>query len=147
MPLAWPVIRELLALKQRLNELADEAEEGEVEVGGLSSGPFCPAADLYETGDELLVVVEVPGVDPDSVDLQLHGDRLRVAGQIGNHGAAGEYLQMERPSGAFYRDFTLPGGIAAGEPSAQLERGVLTVRVPKRDGARRRRVAIVEEDP
>ncbi len=146
MPLGLPMIRELLALRQRFNDLVDEAVAGDVDVGGLSSGSFCPAADLYEANDALVFVVEVPGVVPGSVELQLSGDRLRVAGEIERSPRAGEFVQMERPSGGFYRDFRLTGATPVGPPVATLERGVLTVTVPTRSDGRHQRAGSAEED-
>jgi Molecular chaperone (small heat shock protein) len=139
-----------MALKQRLNELFDEAlVDNTLGAGEPSSGPFCPAADLYETDDEVVVVMEVPGADASSIDLRLHGDRLRVAGEIPEavDDPPGRYVRMERPCGQFFRDFALPTADFAGSPKAELERGVLTVRLPKSPASRRRQVTIVEDEP
>jgi len=147
MTLAWPVVKELLALRERLNELFDEALiDKTLGVGEPSSGPYCPSADLYETDEEVVVILELSGVDSDSIDLQLHGDRLRVAGEImrPEAGMEGSYVRMERAAGPFYRDFHLPSGELAGSPRAELESGVLTVRLPKA-APQSRRVAIVED--
>ena len=143
MALAWPVIKELQVLRERLNQLFDRAAlDDELGVGEPSSGPLCPAADLYETDDEVVVILEIAGADLESIDLQLNGDRLRVAGQIDRHASAteGRYLQMERPRGAFFRDFELPADAFSGSPGAELERGVLTVRLPKAPDSVRSRV-------
>lgn len=147
MPLAWPIIRDLLALRERLNSLFDEAilEPG-VGMAEQSSGPFCPAADLYETDEEVVVVVEIPGVRASSIDLQLQDNRLRVSGNIGRPEGEARLLRMERPRGAFHRDFELPGPSFDGTPAAELERGVLTVRLQKGPGQRKQRVAVLEEE-
>jgi len=148
MALAWPVIKELLVLRERLNELFDRAAlDDELGVGEPSGGPLCPAADLFETDDEVVIILEIAGADLESIDLQLHGDRLRVSGQVDRlpSGPEGRYLQMERLRGAFFRDFKLPVGSFTGSPTAQLERGVLTVRLPKAPDARRQRVAVRED--
>ncbi len=146
MPLAWPIIRDLLALRERLNSLFDEAilERG-VGVAEQSGGPFCPAADLYETDNEVVVVVEIPGVRASSIDLQLHENRLRVSGDIERPRGEARLLRMERPRGSFYRDFELPGPSFDGTPVAELERGILTVRLQKGPSQRKQRVAILEE--
>lgn len=145
MTLPWPVIKELLVLRERLNELFDRAvlQDGPA-VGELSSGPICPAADLYETDHEVVVILEIADADFESIDLQRHGHRLRVSGQIGRRSASadGRYLQMERPRGAFFRDFKLPAVSFAGSPTAELERGVLTVRLPKAPESRRQKVEV-----
>lgn len=146
MTVSWPIIKELMTLKERLNELFDEAVvDSTFGVREPSSGPFCPAADLYETDEEIVVILEIPGADAASIDLQLNGDRLRVSGEIARE-AEGRYVRMERPCGSFYRDFALPAAELAGSPRAELERGVLTVRLPKTPRSRRK-VTIVEDEP
>ena len=147
MPLAWPIIRDLLALRDRLESLFDEAIlEGGVELADRSSSSFCPAGDLYETDGEVVVVVEIPGVKAQSIDLQLEGNRLRISGEIAAPGQEVRLLRMERPRGPFHRDFELPVSRFEGTPVADLERGVLTVRLRKTSDGGRRRVVIVEDE-
>jgi len=149
MAASWPLVKDLLALRERLNRLLEEAPMvGTAAVGEPSSGPFCPAADLYETDAEVVVILEVPGVDVSSVDLRLQGSTLRVSGRIRPPEAAepSRYLRMERGHGAFYRDFRLPRGHSHGSPRAELERGVLTVRLDSGGRADARRVIKVKED-
>jgi HSP20 family protein len=145
---SWPLIKDLLLLRERLNRLLDEVQLGDgMAVGEPSSGPFCPAADLFETDGEVVVILEIPGVDAESIELKLQGDTLRVAGRIQPSGpdGPGRYLRLERAHGAFYRDFKLPLGLLRGTPTAQLERGVLTVRLAKRAPPGRRRVEVIRE--
>jgi HSP20 family protein len=145
---SWPLVKDLLLLRERLNRLLDEAQLGEgLGVGEPTSGPFCPAADLFETDHELVVILEIPGADADSIELKLQGDTLRIAGRIqpSGSGEPGRYLRLERAHGAFFRDFKLPLGLLQGTPRAELERGVLTVRLEKHPPAGRRRVEVTRE--
>ncbi len=147
MPPSWPLVKDLLALRERLDRLLEESPLiGAAGVGDLSSGPCCPAADLYETDAEVVVILEVPGVDVGSVDLRLQGETLRVSGRIRPSAATepSRYVRMERSHGAFFRDFRLPHAALDGSPRAELDRGVLTVRV--KTGSRGRRVIKVKED-
>jgi len=149
MPLAWPVIRELLALRERLNRFFEETLLEEAPpVGEPTSGPFSPATDLFETDSEVVAIVEVPGIEASSVDVRHVGNTLRVAGRIGpsENAEAGAFVRMERANGAFFRVFKLPGGVSLGEPEASLDDGVLTVRLLKTHDTRRRRIAVSEED-
>ncbi len=147
----WPVVKDLLVLRERLNRLLDEAQLGEgLRVGEPSSGPFCPAADLYETDREVVVILEVPGAEAGSVELRVHGDALRVAGRIARPGPGGRYVRLERAHGAFHRDFRLPMGQLEVPASAELDRGILTVRLAKRPPAGqsdRRRVEVTLGEP
>ena len=99
-------------LRDRLNGwFEDSYLEESPGVGEPSSGPFCPAADLYETDDSVVVIVEVPGVEAGSIELKLNGAGLRVSGRIqpSDSDEPGRFVRMERASGPFFRDFQLPG--------------------------------------
>ena len=147
MELAWPVIQELVAMRERLTSFLESAHaEHRLEPTETASGPHCPAADLFETENSVVVVVELAGVDPDSIDLKQADNRLRVSGVIGgsHRGGGGRLLRMERASGRFFRDFGLPDRDYVGEPSAELRNGVLVARLPF-DTRGPRRVAVVEE--
>ena len=147
MALTWPFIRELLDLRERLDRFFEEAGVMAPQMAGEpAGGPVRPAADQYETADCAVVILEVPGVDASSVDLRLKGDRLRVTGRIRRGEVPGRYVRMERAEGPFCREFEIPMETVVGRPSAQLQRGVLTVslpRAPRSDGGT---AAGVEED-
>ena len=98
MVLAWPLIKDLLDFRERLNCLFDEAQLGEgPSISEPFSGPFCPTADLYETDTELVIILEIPGVEADTIELRIQGESLRVAGRIRprDGAAAGRYLRMD----------------------------------------------------
>ena len=148
MPLAWPIIKDLLVLRDRLNRWFEEAYlEESPGVGEPSSGPFCPAADLYETDESFVVIMEVPGVEVGSVELKLQGAALRVSGRIqgSDSDEPVRFVRMERASGPFFRDFQLPADRFDGDPEAHLERGVLTIHLTKPEDQRRRRIEVVRE--
>ncbi len=147
MSLVWPAMKELSALRDRINELVDNASlQPGPGAGEPSAGHFCPATDLYETADHMVVIMEVPGVDPESIDAQIQGDRLRVAGRLSRRDdEGGRFVRMERAEGAFYRDFTIPVTVSGDDPEAQLRHGVLTVRLAKAPHLRRRTIEVKEE--
>ena len=146
---AWPPVKELMAIRERLDELLAELPLSVGEGLGLPFGRSAhPAADLFETDEAWVVALDVPGVDPATLDVQLRGNLLRLTGGAARpdrpvHG----WLRMERRTGTFLRELRVDDSLIGGEPTATAERGVLTVRLPKAPAARRRRVAIVEEEP
>jgi len=147
----WPVIRELMSIRERLDSCLGEGVfpgSGQ-RAGEPSSGPFCPAADLYEDDRQVVVVTEIPGVEVDAVELTLIGDRLRIAGRMSpsnDTAAGGRFLRMERAEGGFFRDYHLPRGPFSDNPEATLERGVLTVRLARTEETEARRVVVVEDE-
>jgi len=99
---------------------------------GLRSG-FRPQVDCYRTSDppELTVLVELPGVDVDSIDLVIADGALIVSGERVRPRCEGlVYEQMELEYGQFRRQVQLPEGIDVGAARATYDRGVLKVVVP-----------------
>ena len=104
---------------------------------------YVPYADIYETDDALSVVMEMAGVTKDNVSVALENDVLRVEGQIDFAKYDGmEPVYTEYNIGHYARSFTLSNKIDQEKISAQLEDGVLTLRLPKAKQAQARRIAI-----
>ena len=104
---------------------------------------FVPSADIFETDDALTVILEMPGVDKNNVNIALENDVLRVDGQIDFSKYQGmEPVYTEYVVGHYARGFTLSGKIDRDGISAQLEDGVLTVTLPKAKEAMPRKIAI-----
>ena len=93
---------------------------------------YSPPLDICQTADGVVITVELPGVDRESIDVSLEGDRLTISGERPGLGPdAGTALRQERPSGRFARTLTLSQGRDR-EISASFAQGVLTVRVSAR---------------
>jgi HSP20 family protein len=104
---------------------------------------FVPNADIHETNDALTVVMEMPGVDRDRLDISLENDVLQVNGRIDFSKYEGmEPVYTEYNVGHYTRSFTLSNKIDQERISAQLEDGVLILTLPKAAEARTRRIAI-----
>lgn len=108
----------------------------------LLEDAFTPLADVEETQDAYLVEVELPGVDKGDIDVELAGRRLTVSGERKAKERVGILRKRERVIGKFRYDVTLPGNVEAEGVDANLDGGVLTVRVPKPAAERARRIEI-----
>lgn len=112
---------------------------------GLRRG-FRPQVDVYRTEDPRVVhvIVELPGIDPDNVQVVASGTRLVVAGERARPRCEGQtYQQMEIDYGAFERHVTLPEPVDTSAAEARYERGMLTIVLPLAARAlREERVAI-----
>src|SRR6266550_3392316 len=88
--------------------------------------------EVLRTGSEIVVRVELPGVDPDSIDVTVRdGTTLRVrAERRAPTAGQGEYLRRGFAYGTFEGTVRLPAGIDAGELSARYDAGILVIRVP-----------------
>lgn len=104
---------------------------------------YVPATDIFETGDALKIVMEVPGVPKEAIDVKLENDVLSVEGRIRATNYEGlEPLYTEYPVGQFARSFTLPEQVDQHNITAQLTDGVLTLTLNKRPETKPRRIAI-----
>ena len=104
---------------------------------------FTPPADIYETGDALIVMCELPGVAPDSLDITLERRVLTIRGRTaGEHRSGFQRVYHEYDAGDFERVFTLSEEIDRDRIAATATDGVLQLVLPKAASARARRIEI-----
>jgi HSP20 family protein len=127
----WDPLQDLLATSQRLNRLA--------------TGPsgWTPPVDVLETDDHLVVMVELPGLTQDDVQLQHHEGRLTISGvRRERESHCEQFHRIERSHGSFSRTFQLPQPIDAERITADLRDGVLTITCPKANDSVARRIHV-----
>src|SRR3954462_4212619 len=104
---------------------------------------FVPTTDIFETEDGLTVVMEVPGVDREAIDINIENDVLKIEAKIDPAKYDGmEPLYTEYNVGHFTRSFTLSNRIDRQQISARLEDGVLTLTLQKMKEAVPRKISI-----
>ena len=127
------------ALTRRMDRLFQET------FGEGVAGEFVgPALDLSETEDALHVQAEIPGVDPEHVDISITGDQLTIRGekQAQTEEEGRSWHRIERRRGSFSRTLSLPAAVDAEKVEATVRDGVLSVTLPKREDARPRRIDV-----
>ena len=113
--------------------------------GGLESAPgLYPPVNVFDAGDAFVVKAEVPGVDPQRIEISVESDTLTLRGERSFTEPARDaaYHRRERGHGQFRRVVRLPGRVASDEVKAQYRDGVLTITLPKAHETRPRRVEI-----
>lgn len=104
---------------------------------------YAPATDIYEDETELTVVMEMPGVAREEVDITLEKGRLAVEGRIDFGAYEGlKPAYTEYNVGHFVRTFTLSSKIDQERISADMQDGVLTLKLPKVEEAQPRRIQV-----
>jgi len=100
------------------------------------------AAEVRESADAVSVRLEVPGMEPERIDISIIDDILQVSGekQAEREQTRGNYHLTERAYGRFERRFRLPAPVDSGRADASYRRGVLTLRLPKRSRNRQIKV-------
>jgi HSP20 family protein len=114
-------------------------------AGGESSDErvFRLPLDAYNTEDAVVVEASLPGVERDSVDIALDGDTLTIRAVVAAPPEdEREYAIRARFDGTWQRSLTLTVPVDAGKAVADFENGVLTLRIPKAEAAKPRKIAI-----
>lgn len=105
-----------------------------------------PLLNLSEDKDAFYVEALAPGVDPESLDVSIQGNQLTIAGEKTANGKeeikSDAYHRNERAAGRFVRSLTLDAEVEADQISAQYEKGILTITVPKAETAKPRQIAV-----
>lgn len=110
---------------------------------GTPARPATMPIDAYRHGEEFVVEIDLPGVDPETVDLTVEQDVLTVRAQRQRQAVdEAELLVGERPHGSFSRQLFLGEGLDADRLDARYTDGVLVLRIPVSEKAKPRRVPI-----
>ena len=106
--------------------------------------PWVPMAEMYETDDKFVVRLELPGANPDDVDISVMGEYLVVKGQRkpAEGITADQYHECERCYGQFYRRIGLPADADPGKIEATYENGMLEINIPKSKAAKAAKIKI-----
>ena len=103
---------------------------------------FTPPVDILELPEELVLLVELPGVKPGAVDINFERGELTVKARREPAPKQGRAWVQEFESGDFYRGFLISQEVAADKITAELKDGVLTVHLPKAAAALPRRISV-----
>ena len=98
-----------------------------------------PAVDVYEQKDDLIVKAEIPGLTKDEIDISLDGSTLTIKGEKKKEEEVKEddYYRCERSYGAFARSIDLPVAVQTDKVNASFKNGVLEIRLPKTEEAKK----------
>lgn len=103
---------------------------------------FTPRVDVLETDDALLLYADVPGVTPENVDVRFENGELTLHGRCVPPKVDATRVWAEYGVGDYHRAFTINEQVDAANITAELKHGVLTVRLPKAESVRPRRIPV-----
>ena len=139
---AMHTTEDIMARSQAL-EVQEKKELVSKEEKTVPARYYVPTTDIYETEDALTLVMEMPGVDKQAVDVNVENDVLRVEARIDFSKYEGlEPLYTEYNIGYFARSFNLSNKIDQQQISAQLDDGVLTLTLKKAKEALLKRIPV-----
>jgi HSP20 family protein len=100
-----------------------------------------PPVDIYELGDALIVTADLPDISKENIDVRVENNLLTIRGKP-SHSAPGEPVYREYELVNFFRQFELTQKVDQSNISAELEHGVLKLRLPKAEEAKPRKIDV-----
>jgi HSP20 family protein len=138
--------REYSTLQDRINRVFRESY-GHGSTGqdeSLTTSSFAPAVDVYEDEHNVTLKIEVPGIDEKDIDVRIENNTLTVHGErkIEKEEKEENYRRVERQYGSFTRTFTLPTTVDSEKVSANYDKGVLKITLPKKAEAKPKQIKV-----
>ena len=139
----WPSLNRWASLRDDLDTLLElPFLNGGSRQAQLFTG-WTPALDLYQNNDNVVAVVELPGMRKDDIEISLHDGTLTIGGERKSEtGADDKATRTERFTGKFRRSVTLPTRVDANKVNATYKDGILTVTLPKADEAKPKQIQV-----
>jgi HSP20 family protein len=134
--------------RSRLDRLFDQAFNEfltpEARTGVSSTLDWMPAVDIKESDEALTLYAEIPGLSKDDVSITLEKNVLTISGErkFEKDVEKENFHRIERAYGSFSRSFSLPANVQTDKVDASFGDGVLTVILPKSEGAKPRQIEI-----
>jgi HSP20 family protein len=136
-------IRELHTMQEQMNRLLDLAwsKEGSED---LREGVWQPPVDIYEDGEAVVIKAELPDIDQKDIEVKIESNTLILRGERKHDATVKKenYHRIERYYGTFQRTFALPATIEQEKVKASCDRGVLTIRLPKKDETKPKQIKV-----
>lgn len=111
-------------------------------ASGMSQSMRAMPMDLFRSGDHYVLLCDLPGIDPGSVDVGVDGRVLTIRAERSQRGEDVDWLTQERPTGTFVRQLTLGAGLAVDRIEATYDDGVLSLTLPVAEEAKPRRIQV-----
>lgn len=139
----------LLSEFERMGRFLDPWREFERFNRALSGAPVptgreFPQINLWAGAENSVVTIEIPGIEPDAIDIQVVGNALTIkGGRARRELKEGEaFHRRERWAGQFARTVQLPYEVETGKVEAQVSKGVLTIVLPRAEADKPRKISI-----
>ena len=136
----WDPFRNMMSIKKQMDRALREWDD----EAPTNTSAWRPAVDIVENENELVVDVELPGIDKKDIKIGVENRVLSVSGERAFSDEVKEENchRIERSYGNFYRSFTLPTTVDSEKIEAGYENGILRVRLPKREEVKPRQIEV-----
>jgi HSP20 family protein len=143
----WDPFRDLVGIQDELNRLFGRTFTGGESMRPSATGAWMPAMDVFERDDAIVAKLELPGIEPNDVEVAVEDATLTVSGtrEFASETNEENYHRVERRYGSFSRSIALPQTADVEKVSARFDKGVLTIEVPKSERAKPKKIEITAE--
>ncbi len=130
----WDPFKDMIMIQERMNRLFQETMARQRGQDDPESGGWAPAVDIFETGDQITLRADLPGIEQDAIEIRIDDNTLIIRGErpFPEDMKRDDLQRSERPYGEFNRTFNLPSSVDQGGVEARHKQGVLEVVLPKR---------------
>ncbi|MDX6462889.1 MAG: hypothetical protein QOE55_6586 [Acidobacteriaceae bacterium] len=131
-------LREFSAMQDRMNRMNRLFRESNSPEEALTTTTLAPPVDIYEDKHNIILKIEVPGIEEKDIDVSIQNNTLTVHGErkIEKEEKEENFRRVERQYGSFTRSFTLPSSVDPGQVSARCDKGVLNINLAKKAEAK-----------
>lgn len=137
-------------LLNEVNRIIEQAFRplNDADTSKIETSQWVPAVDIKEDKQQFIIFADLPGVEKDAVNISMENNVLTIKGTRTSEvkDEKTSYFRVERSRGQFYRRFTLPDTADGSKIEARLQKGVLEVRIPKKEAAQPRLINIQCDD-
>ncbi|HJR18651.1 MAG TPA: Hsp20/alpha crystallin family protein [Actinomycetota bacterium] len=140
----WDPFRDLVSIQDELSRLFGRTYGGSEALRPSAGGVWMPSMDVYETEDKIVAKLELPGIDPNNVDVSVEDSTLTISGarEFSDEVKEESYHRVERRYGSFTRAIALPQTADTENVNANFDKGVLTIEVAKVAKAKPKKIQV-----
>lgn len=141
----WDPFQEIVSMRDAMDRLFQQS----FAIARPSGGAAGLAIDMYEQGDNIVVEADLPGMNPEDVDIQVQGNHLVINAQSQRNGEKKDqqYYRRERVMQRYTRVVPLPTAVNADQATARYDNGCLRIELPTAEEARPRRISVQGTQP
>jgi HSP20 family protein len=141
----WQPFREVESLQSEMNKLFDlSLGRWPLRSMGLMEGAWSPSVDVFDSKDNVLVKVDIPGMKKEDMEISVDGDTLTIKGEKKEETESKDkgYVKTERFFGSFNRALSLPAEIEENKVKASYKDGVLEIILPKKEEQKPKQIKV-----
>jgi len=131
-------------LQHEMNHAPSYKNRAEEDNSDVVTSDWAPSVDIKEEDDKYILLADIPGVDPQDIEIHMENGILSIKGERNSELKTEHegFKRIERKHGVFYRRFTMPEGVNPEAIEAKSDKGVLTLSIPKQEAVKPRKITV-----